>query len=164
MKKNKLLSVLLSGLCFLCLLWLTPLLMIFKGRTIINDIDIDVYGWGAFQWFVFLLGVLSYGFFFRGLFFLRKYAKLFYGDYLSQTSIENSNRVGFSFLFSGLFYSSIVVLLWIKDAVVTKEVEIGYDMDLLLPITIITVGVFFMIQADKVSEIKVLKEETQLTI
>lgn len=164
MKKSLLLKTLLNGLCFLCLLWLTPVLMVLKGKTTINNIDIDIYHWNLFEWFVSILAVISSIFFLRGLFLLRKSVNILVTDYLSESNIENSNKTGFSFFVSGAVYFFVILILWLHEVISSKEIIIGYDMDLLVPLVIVIIGVFFMIQADKISEAKVIKEENELTI
>jgi len=165
MKKIKLFKTLLDILVFIFSIGVisTVVFIIRVGRFTINHVIIDVENWSFFYWFIAIVSLMSYIIFLRGLYFLRKIAKVVSEQYFSDINVSNSKKVGTHFLLAGILYLFIIVILWINRLIDLGQFEIGTDFDLISPLTLIIIGVFFMIQSKNLLLAKSFKEENELT-
>ncbi len=165
MKKITLFKMLLDILCFFFLLWFIAFIAIVPtGKTTFNHLTIDIENWNLFYWSISIASLITSIIFMRGLYYLRKVARLLAEKYFSDINIINSKKVGVHFLLAGALYSSIIVILWLKESIETGEFEIGTDMDLIAPLTLMIIGVFFIIQSKNLLLAKSFKEENELTV
>jgi len=166
MKKNNVFKTLLDILVFIFLIGTisTIIFIIRVGRFTINHVIIDVENWNLFFWFIAVVSLLTYIIFLRGLYFLRKIAKIVSVQYFSDINISNSKKVGIHFLLSGILYFFIIVILWINRLIDLGQFEIGTDFDIIVPLTLMIIGVFFIIHARNLLLAKSFKEENELTV
>jgi len=166
MKKINLFKTLLDILIFLFLIWVTPwLFYVFPyERTTLGSVTIDIESWSLFFWFLAIIGLIAYLVFLRGLYFLRKVAKVFSEQYFSDGNISNSKKAGIHFLLAGTLYFSIIMILWLNRLIDLGQFEIGYDMDIITPLTLMIIGVFFIIHSKNLLLAKSFKEENELTV
>lgn len=113
---------------------------------------------------IFLLRLIAYIIFLRGLFYLRKMARhLLSNQFFSEKIIHNLNRTGFHFFYAGILSLAILILTWVSKLMGGK-LELTYDNNLMIPLFLTIVGVFFLIQSHSLKIAKDLKEENELTV
>jgi len=165
MKKITLFKILLDVLCFFFLLWFIAFIAIVPtGKTTFNHITIAIENWNLFYWSISIVSLITFIIFIRGLYYLRKVVRLLSKKYFSDINITNSKKVGVHFLIAGVLYSSIIIILWLNKSIKTGEFEIGTDMDLIAPLTLMIIGVFFIIHSKNLLLAKSFKDENELTV
>ena len=168
MKSNRLFKILLDILCFIYLTWLiAPIIFIINvgGVTINHDIVVkDIENWDFYNWFIAVVSLLTYIIFLRGLYFLRKVARVLPYQYFSDINISNSKKVGAQFLLAGTLYFSIIMILWIEESIDLREFSIGTDMDLVPSLSLMLIGTFFILQSKNLLLAKNFKDENDLTV
>lgn len=165
MKKIKLFKTLLDILCFFYLIGIISFASFIPyGKTTFNHITIDIESWNIFYWFIAVLGLITSLIFLRGLYYLRKVARLFSDKYFSDVNITSLKKVGVHFFLTGALYTSIIVVLWMDESITTREFTIGTDFDLISPLILMIIGVFFLIHSRNLLLAKRFKEENELTV
>ncbi len=167
MKKNNLFKTLLDILIFLFFIGtITLIVFIIRiGGVNISHIDItNIETWNFFYWLIAIVSLMTYIIFLRGLYFLRKTAKIVTNQYFSDKNISNSKKAGIHFLLAGTLYFFIIVILWINIMIDLGQFEIGTDFDIIAPLTLMIIGVFFMIHSRNLLLAKSFKEENELTV
>lgn len=165
MKRINLFKILLDILFSIYSVWLIPIIFnIPNGKTTINHVNFDMESWDTFSWFIAIISLLCYFFILRGLHFLRKLTEILSDKSFSDIHITNSKNVGYLFLLSGILLFIIIILLWLNRSLSTGIYEIGYDMDLIAPLTLLIIGMFFNIQTKNIILAKNIKQENDLTI
>lgn len=148
MKKSFLLNSLINILIFLYIIGLVGLIIVIPlKKCIISPIKICIVDWNIFYWFIAVISVSALLCFLKSLFHLRKIVKLQAKESSSSIIDKNLIKCGIGFITSGIIYFSIVILLWIYKAIETGQIAIGYEMDLVPPLFIIVVGMFFKMQS-----------------
>lgn len=134
------------------------------GTVNINQVDIKVEDWNLLYWLVFIVSLLAYIIFLRGLYYLRKMARfLLSNKYFSDNIIQNLNKSGNHFLYTGIISFILFAALWISKLVGGKF-KLIYDNNLLIPLFLTIIGMFFIIQSKTLNMAKGLKEENDLTV
>ena len=150
---------------FIYLIWLIPFITIVPyGKTSINNVTIDIENWNLFYWLLAITALTTYVIFLKGLYFLRKVARILSDKHFSDMNIIHSKKAGIHFLLAGGLYFLIIVFLWLNRSITTGVIEIGTDMDLIAPLSLTIIGVFFIIQSKNLSLAKSFKEENELTV
>lgn len=152
MKKTSLLKLLINILILMSILVLVGLLInIPLRKCIMSPIKICIVDWNIFYWVIAIIGLSAYFFFIKSLYHLRKIAELLDNESLSD-KINHFKKSGTCFYATGIIYSTVIILLWTYQAIETGKTEVGYDMDLIPPLFLIIIGLFFR----KISSLRLL--------
>jgi hypothetical protein len=165
MKKAILFKTLVDILYILHFIGLIGIIFIIPFGTVnINQINMSVEDWSLFYWSIFIVSLFAYIIFLRGLYFLRKMAKfLLTNKYFSDDTIVNLKKSGNNFLYTGIISFALIVVLWISKLTGGKF-ELIYDNNLLIPLFLSIIGMFFIIQSNALNLAKGIKEENELTV
>lgn len=143
MKKSILLRLLINTLIIFSIIGLLGLVISIPiKKCIMSPINICIADWNLFYWFIAIIGLTAYLFFLKSLYHLRKIAKQLANESFSNIT-NHLKKSGTSFCVTGIIYSLIIIFLWVYLANETGEISIGYDMDLIPPLFLIIIGVFF---------------------
>lgn len=130
----------------------------------VNQANTSIEDWNLFYWLTFIISLFGYVIFLRGLYYLRKTARfLLSNKYFSDSIIQNLKKSGNHFLFTGIISFILSIILWIRKLTVGKF-ELIYDNNLLIPLFLIIIGIFFIIQSNTLDLAKNIKEENELTV
>jgi hypothetical protein len=133
------------------------------GVTKINQINLDVSEWSMIYWSLLVLSLIAFIGFILGVFFLRKVGRyLLSNQYFAIEIINNLKSSGRFFIYSGVISFSVLVISWIIKF--NYGNVLLYNTDIVLPIFITIVGLFFIIQSDVLLVSKNAKEYNDLTI
>lgn len=166
MKKETLFKTLVDIIYVLHFIGLIGIVFIIPfGATVrINQVNTKVEDWNLFYWLLFMTSLVTYLIFLRGLYYLREMAGfLLSKNYFSASTIQNLKKSGHHFLWAGIISFLLFVAIWISQLVVGK-VELIYDENLLIPLFLTIIGIFFIIQSNTLTLAKGIKEENELTI
>lgn len=165
MKKAILFKTLVDILYILHFVGLIAMVLIIPLGTVnINQEDMSLEELSLFYWVMLMLSLFTYIIFLRGLYFLRKMARfLLKNNYFSDNIIESLKKSGNNFLSAGIISFAIIVVLWINKLYGGKH-ELIYDNNLLIPLFLTIIGVFFIIQSNALNLAKGIKEENELTV
>ncbi|MFD0992031.1 DUF2975 domain-containing protein [Tenacibaculum geojense] len=165
MKKAVLFKTLVDILYILHFIGLVGIIFIIPFGTInINQVNMDVENWSLFYWSIFIVSLFAYIIFLRGLYFLRKMARfLLNNKYFSENTIENLKKSGNNFLCTGIISFVLIIVLWLIKLIGGKF-ELIYNNNLLIPLFLSIIGMFFIIQSNALNLAKVIKEENELTV
>ena len=83
-------------------------------------------------------------------------------QYFATEVINNLKKSGRFFIFSGIISLSVFVISWIIR--LNSGTVLLYHTDIVLPVFITIVGLFFSIQSDALMISKQVKEDNDLTI
>lgn len=134
------------------------------GTVNINQVNINVEDWNLFYWLVFMVSLVAYIIFLRGLYYLRKMARfLLSNKYFSDSIIQNLQKSGNNFLYTGIISFTLFAAMWISKLAGGKF-ELIYDNNLLIPLFLTIIGMFFIIQSNALNLAKGIKEENELTV
>lgn len=140
------------------------LFMIPFGTVNINQVNMNVEDWSIFYWSIFIVSLFAYIIFLRGLYFLRKMARfLLTNKYFTENTIKNLKKSGNNFLYTGIISFALIVALWLSKLTGGKF-ELMYDNNLLIPLFLSIIGMFFIIQSNALNLAKGIKEENELTV
>lgn len=140
------------------------LFMIPFGTVNINQVNMNVEDWSIFYWSMFIVSLFAYIIFLRGLYFLRKMARfLLTNKYFTENTIKNLKKSGNNFLYTGIISFALIIALWISKLTGGKF-ELMYDNNLLIPLFLSIIGMFFIIQSNALNLAKGIKEENELTV
>tara|TARA_B100000809_G_scaffold249333_1_gene280577 strand:+ start:640 stop:1137 length:498 start_codon:yes stop_codon:yes gene_type:complete len=129
-----------------------------------NQVNINVEDWSLFYWLISIMSLITYIIFLRGLYYLRTMARfLLTNKYFSEKIIENLKKSGNHFLFTGIISFSLFFILWLNKLYGGKF-ELIYDSNLLIPLFLTIIGMFFIIQSNTLVLAKNFKEENELTV
>ena len=110
------------------------------------------------------ISVLTCIVFLRGVYYLRKIARhLLTNKYFSKQIIKYLKISGTHFLLAGVMFVVIMILRWIGKLRVGLF-EFVYDTNLMVPLFLMIIGLFFMIQSEALLVAKNFKEENDLTV
>jgi len=127
-------------------------------------INFDVETWNIIHWGCLILSLIIYIVFLRGLYFLRKVARLLMSKkYFTQIFIITIKKSGVNLLISGTLYFILIIGIWINKSF-NNHLEITYNTNVIMPLFICTIGLFFIIQSKTLTLAKVFKEENELTV
>ena len=133
------------------------------GVTKINQINLDVSEWSVTYWSLLVLSLIAFIVFITGVFFLRKVGRyLLSNQYFAIEVIDNLKKSGRFFIYTGIISFSVFVISWIVKFN-SGNVSL-YNTDVVLPLFITIVGLFFLIQSDVLMVSKGAKEDNDLTI
>jgi hypothetical protein len=133
------------------------------GVTKINQINLDVSEWSVMHWGLLVLSMIAFVAFIIGVFFLRKVGRyLLSNQYFAIEVINNLNKSGKFFIYTGVISLSLYIISWIIK--LNSGTVLLYNIDIVLPIFITIVGLFFSIQSDALMISKQVKEDNDLTI
>lgn len=165
MKKTILFKTLVDILYILHFIGLIGIILIIPFGTVhINQVNINVEDWNLFYWLVFIVSLFAYIIFLRGLYYLRKMARfLLSNKYFSDSIIQNLKKSGNHFLYTGIISFTLFIALWISKLTGGKF-ELIYDNNLLIPLFLTIIGMFFIIQSNTLNLAKGIKEENELTV
>lgn len=165
MKKTILFKTLVDILYILHFIGLIGILFIIPfGVVNINQVNVNVEDWSLFYWLISITSLIAYIVFLRGLYYLRKMARfLLSNKYFSENIIKNLRKSGNHFLLTGTISFIILVAQWFNKLYGGKF-ELIYDTNLLVPLFLTIIGMFFIIQSNTLDLAKNIKEENELTI
>ncbi len=165
MKKEILFKTLVDVIYIFHFMGLVEILFIIPyGVVNINQVDIRVEDWNLFHWIVFVVSLGGYIIFLRGLYYLRKMAKfLLSNKYFSEKIIDNLKKSGNHFLLAGVILLGLHIVLLIYK-IYGEKIELIYEINLLIPLFLTMIGLFFTIQSDSLILAKNMKEENELTV
>lgn len=127
-------------------------------------INFDVETWNLIHWGCLILSLIIYIVFLRGLYFLRKIARLLLAKrYFTNNYIQKLKITGIHFLISGILYAVLLVGIWMSklfDGMLTFK----YDTNVITPLFITIIGLFFILQSNTLLLAKSFKEENELTV
>jgi len=133
------------------------------GVTNINQMDLNLIQWNVMDWSLLILSVLAFIFFMIGVLFLRKVGRyLLSNQYFAIEVVNNLKISGRLFICTGIISLSVFIISWIVK--LNSDKALLYYTDVVLPVFITIVGLFFIIQSDVIMVSKETKEENDLTI
>jgi len=133
------------------------------GVTKINQINLDVSEWSVTYWGLLVLSLIAFIIFMVGIYFLRKVGRyLLSNQYFAIEVITNLKKSGRLFIYTGIISLSVYIISWIIR--LNSGNVLLYNTDIVLPIFITIVGLFFSIQSDVLMVSKKVKEDNDLTI
>ena len=165
MKKTILFKTLVDVLYFFHFFGLLGVFFILPfGVVTINQVEMNVEDWSFFFWTLAVVSLVAYIIFLRGLFYLRKMARfLLSNKYFSEQIIINLKKSGTYFLFTGILSFILIFLVWISK-LTEDEFKLVYDINFIIPLFLIIIGMFFIIQSKTLFLAKNMKEENELTV
>lgn len=133
------------------------------GVTKINQINMDVSEWSVTYWGLLALSLIAFIMFIIGVFFLRKVGRyLLSNQYFAIEVVNNLKKSGRFFIYAGIISFSVFIVSWIVKF--NSGNVLLYYTDIVLPLFITIVGLFFVIQSDVLMISKEAKEDSDLTI
>lgn len=165
MTKTILFKTLVDILYFLHFVGLLGILIIIPfGVANINQVNLKVEDWTWFYWLIAIISLIAYIIFLRGLYYLRKMARFLLSKrYFSEKIITNLNKSGKHFLLTGIISLILYLILWVHK-IYGGKVALIYDTNLLVPLFLLIIGMFFIIQSDTLNMAKNINEENELTV
>jgi len=165
MKKTILFKTLVEILYTLHFVGLIGIIFIMPfGVVNINQVNVNVEDWSLFYWVISIVSLIAYIIFLRGLHYLRKMARfLLSNKYFSENIIKNLKKSGNHFLLTGIISFALFVALWLNKLYGGKF-ELIYDTNLIVPLFLTIIGMFFIIQSNTLVLAKNIKEENELTV
>ena len=144
--------------------FLLLLITISFGFVEINEIKGSDEDWSVLAISISGVSALTCIVFLRGVYYLRKIARhLLTNKYFSKQIIKYLKISGTHFLLAGVMFVVIMILGWIGKL---REglFEFVYDINLMVPLFLMIIGLFFMIQSEALLVAKNFKEENELTV
>ena len=165
MKKTILFKTLVDILYFLHFIGLLGIILILPfGIVNINQANISVEDWSFFNWIIVIISLTTYIIFLGGLYYLRKMARfLLSNKHFSNLIISNLKKSGTHFLLTGVLSLFLIILLWINK-LYDGKLELVYDINFMIPLFLMIIGMFFIIQSKTLLLAKNIKEENELTV
>ena len=165
MKRNQLFNLLIELLFLVQAIGLLGIFIILPfGATKITMVNSPVEKWSVGLWFFFILSLLVYVLYIIGLWYLRKVSHQIYSNnYFNYTTITSLKKSGHFFVASSLVNLGLYGLYFVLK-LLNGEVQLTTDLNGVLPIFILIIGLFFLIQSDVLSKAKSFKEDNELTI
>ena len=144
--------------------FLLLLITISFGFVEINEIKGSDEDWSVLAISISCVSVLTCIVFLKGVYYLRKMARhLLTNKYFSKQIIKYLKISGTHFLLAGVMFVVIMILRWIGKLRVGLF-EFVYDTNLMVPLFLMIIGLFFMIQSEALLVAKNFKEENDLTV
>ena len=144
--------------------FLLLLITISFGFVEINEIKGSDEDWSVLAISIICVSVLTCIVFLKGVYYLRKMARhLLTNKYFSKQIIKYLKISGTHFLLAGVMFVVIMILRWIGKLRVGLF-EFVYDTNLMVPLFLMIIGLFFMIQSEALLVAKNFKEENDLTV
>ncbi len=144
--------------------FLLLLITISFGFVEINEIKGSDEDWSVLAISISCVSALTCIVFLRGVYYLRKMARhLLTNKYFSKQIIKYLKISGTHFLLAGVMFVVIMILRWIGKLRVGLF-EFVYDTNLMVPLFLMIIGLFFMIQSEALLVAKNFKEENDLTV
>ena len=144
--------------------FLLLLITISFGFVEINEIKGSDEDWSVLVISISCVSALTCIVFLRGVYYLRKIARhLLTNKYFSNQIIKYLKISGTHFLLAGVMFVVIMILRWIGKLRVGL-LEFEYDTNLMVPLFLMIIGLFFMIQSEALLVAKNFKEENDLTV
>jgi len=144
--------------------FLLLLITISFGFVEINEIKGSDEDWSVLAISISCVSALTCIVFLRGVYYLRKIARhLLTNKYFSKQIIKYLKISGTHFLLTGVMFVVIMILRWIGKLRVGLF-EFVYDTNLMVPLFLMIIGLFFMIQSEALLVAKNFKEENDLTV
>lgn len=113
------------------------------------------------DWIILPINCIAYFVFIRGLFFLRKMARIFLSQNSFSEKLVNYMKIcGNQFIYAGII--SIIILLTGK--LLDLNIEPFYKSFSITPIFLLIVGLFFAIQSRTLSQAIIIKNENDLMV
>ena len=165
MKNSVLFKTLIDFLFFLHAFAFPGFLVMLPLGTSTNiEFTFDVENWTLMYWAFLILSLTVYVTFLRGLYFLRKVARLLLSKkYFTQEFISNMKTTGTHFLIAGTLYFVLLLGIWINKLTI-GQFELKYNTNVITPLFICIIGLFFIIQSRTFTLAKKFKEENELTV
>ena len=144
--------------------FLLLLITISFGFVEINEIKGSDEDWSVLAISIICVSVLTCIVFLKGVHYLRKMARhLLTNKYFSKQIIKYLKISGTHFLLAGVMFVVIMILRWIGK-LRAGLFEFVYDTNLMVPLFLMIIGLFFMIQSEALLVAKNFKEENDLTV
>lgn len=144
--------------------FLLLLITISFGFVEINEIKGSDEDWSVLAISISCVSALTCIVFLRGVYYLRKIARhLLTNKYFTKEIIKYLKISGTHFLLAGVMFVVIMILRWIGKLRVGLF-EFVYDTNLMVPLFLMIIGLFFMIQSEALLVAKNFKEENDLTV
>ena len=165
MRKNILFKTLIDILFYFHCFALVGVLFILPfGVTKINQVNLPVENWSASYWFILIFNFIIYVVFLIGLFYLRKTARyLLSNKFFTENVIENLKKSGVYFIVFGVASFLLSIIIW-AIKLYKGSFHLVYDSNIIIPLFVSIVGLFFIIQSKALLSGKNYKQENDLTI
>jgi len=165
MKKSILFKSFVDILFYLHVIGLFGMLIIIPfGSVNINQVIMKVEDWTLLTVVIAIVSLTIYVVFLRGLYYLRKMARFLVSNkYFSERIIKNLRKSGIHFLCTGILSFLLMILFWIAK-LYDGKLELTYDLDFMIPLFLMIIGLFFIIQSETLLLAKNFKEENELTV
>jgi hypothetical protein len=165
MKKTTIFKSLIDILYILHVIGLIGILFILPFGTVqLNQDTMNIEDWSLLHWSIVVLSLSAYLLFLRGLYFLRKMARfLLSNNYFSLDTIASLKKSGKNFLYTGIISFTLIVILW-TSKLSGEKFNFTYDKDVIIPLFLSIIGIFFIIQSNALILAKGMKEENELTV
>lgn len=133
--------------------------------TNIADAHYDsLYDLPTYYWIGIVLSITTYIIFLFGLFFLRQAAGYLQSNsFFKDLVIRNILKSGYYFITSGIVLSLTYLFMWVATFN-SENIKISYGTNLILPLFLGIIGVFFVLLSSALYEGEYLKEDNELTI
>ncbi|HBY67602.1 MAG TPA: hypothetical protein DEG69_07540 [Flavobacteriaceae bacterium] len=110
------------------------------------------------------MSFLSYIIFLLGLYYLKKTAKhVLNNNFLKTPVIENLKRSGNMLTIAGIFLMVTYTVFWLSTLSL-GTIKLTYGTNIMIPLFLIIIGLFFILQSNALFKAKSIKEENDLTI
>lgn len=124
----------------------------------------DVASLPVVYWVGIALSFVTYILFLIGLNYLRRTARHFVlGFFFSEEIIHNLKRSGSFFVFSGIVLGIAYITIW-GFSTLSGSINLTYGTNIMIPMFLCIVGLFFVLQSTALRSAKLLKEENDLTV
>jgi len=136
----------------------------------INIADVSVTGYEELTrlpilyWVGIAFSFLSYVILLFGLYYLRRTAKyVLKNNFIKTQVIENLKRSGKMLTLAGVFLITTYIIFWLSKLSL-GSIKLTYGTNVMIPLFLIIIGIFFMLQSNALLKAKLVKEENDLTI
>ncbi|MFD1550953.1 hypothetical protein DNU06_04880 [Putridiphycobacter roseus] len=165
MKKITLLKSLVDILYFLHFLGLIAILFFITiGIISPNETATSLPPLNSFHWTIILIGLFAYIVFMMGLNYLRKVSRLLAtNDFFSMEIIKQFKNTGNHFLATGIITTALLLANGVNHLFNGKLI-FSYDLTFIIPMFLMIIGLFFLIQSKSIRLAKSYKEENELTV
>ena len=143
---------------------LVMILMSPFGGVSIDNVAVTLDNCTLFDVILVIIIIIGYVIFLRGLYYLRKMARfLLSNKYFSEKISSNLKKSGTHFVLTGIINLFILALLFLKN-INQGKMELNIDTNLIFPLFLMIIGMFFVIQSNTLVLAKNIKEENELTV
>lgn len=136
--------------------------------TSVGNVSLDTYedfvNLPTIYWFAVATSIASYILMLISLYFLKKSAKHFLDNNLLKSQvIENLNKSGVFLIITAICVAISFVMIWIPS-IEGDSISLHYGNNIFVPLFLAIVGLFFKLISNTLVNVKLMKDENDLTI